>query len=50
MYRYFDPEDLDKPSCLLNQLKWLELAGFVDIDVYWMSAGHAIFSGWKPGF
>jgi len=50
IFRHFDPKDLDKPSRLLDQLKWLELAGFVDIDVYWMSAGHAIFSGWKPGF
>jgi hypothetical protein len=49
MYRHFDPEDIDKPSCLFDQLKWLEQAGFVDVDVYWMRAGHAIFGGWKPG-
>ena len=48
-YRYFDPEDIDKPSRLLDQLKWLEQAGFVDVDIYWMRAGHVIFGGWKPG-
>jgi tRNA (cmo5U34)-methyltransferase len=47
MYRYFDPEDIDKPSRLLDQLKWLEQAGFGDVDIYWMLAGHAIFGGRK---
>ena len=47
MYRYFDPNDIDKPSRLLDQLKWLEQAGFLDVDVYWMLAGHAIFGGRK---
>jgi tRNA (cmo5U34)-methyltransferase len=47
MYRYFDPDDIDKPSLLLDQLKWLEQAGFSDVDVYWMLAGHAIFGGRK---
>lgn len=45
-YRYPDPTDT--PSRLFNQLKWLEQSGFVDIDVYWMNAGHAIFGGQKP--
>jgi tRNA (cmo5U34)-methyltransferase len=48
MYRYFDSEDIDKPSRLFDQQKWLEQAGFVDVDAYWMRAGHAIFGGWKP--
>jgi tRNA (cmo5U34)-methyltransferase len=47
MYRYFDPDDIDKPSRLFDQLKWLEQAGFADVDVYWMLAGHAIFGGRK---
>src|SRR5262245_15784423 len=47
MYRYFDPDDIDKPSRLLDQLRWLEQAGFADVDVYWMLAGHAIFGGQK---
>jgi len=28
-------------------LKWLEGAGFKGIDVHFMQAGHALFSGWK---
>ncbi len=49
-FRYFDPEDIDHPSLLLDQLKWLEQAGFKEIDVHFMQAGHALFSGWKkPG-
>lgn len=47
LYRYFDPDDIDKPSPLFDQLLWLADAGFVDVDVYWMQAGHAIFGGHK---
>ena len=46
-YRYLDPDDIDHPSPLFDQLKWLEQAGFVDIDVHFFQAGHALFSGWK---
>lgn len=45
MYRYFDPDDIDKPSPLFAQLQWLTDAGFADVDLYWMQAGHAIFGG-----
>lgn len=45
MYHYPDP--MDKPSRLFDQLKWLAQAGFADVDVYWMHAGHAIFGGRK---
>jgi SAM-dependent methyltransferase len=48
MYRYFDPADIDRPSGLFEQLRWLEGAGFEAVDVYWMRAGHAIFGGFKP--
>ena len=46
-YRFFDPDDIDHPDSLFDQLKWLEQAGYVDIDVHFMQAGHALFSGWK---
>lgn len=46
MYTYPDPTD--KPSALFAQLNWLQAAGFDEIDVYWMKAGHAIFGGRKP--
>jgi tRNA (cmo5U34)-methyltransferase len=49
MHRYLDPEDIDKPSPIFSQLKWLEDAGFTDIDVNWLVAGHAIFSARKSG-
>jgi tRNA (cmo5U34)-methyltransferase len=48
MYRYFDPDDIDKPSRLLDQLTWLGQAGFAEVDVFWMRAGHALFGGRKP--
>lgn len=47
IFRYLDPEDIDKPSPLFDQLKWLEEAGFSNVDVHWMLAGHAIFSAGK---
>ncbi len=42
------PDPVDRPSALLDQLKWLEAAGLVNVDVHWLKAGHAIFSGVKP--
>ncbi len=47
---YSDPDadPVDKPSGLFEQLKWMEEAGLVDIDLHWLRAGHAIFSGRKP--
>jgi tRNA (cmo5U34)-methyltransferase len=47
-FGYLDPEDIDKPSPLFDQLKWLENARFEDVDVHWMLAGHAVFSARKP--
>jgi len=49
MYRYINPDDVDKPSPLMAQLHWLKEAGFAGVDVYWMRAGHAIFGAVKPG-
>ena len=45
-----EPDSIDKPSSLFDQLKWLDEAGFIDVDVFWMKAGHAIFGGRKPHF
>jgi tRNA (cmo5U34)-methyltransferase len=47
-FRYPDPDDIDHPSGLFEQLRWLEQAGYAALDVHWMRAGQAIFSGWKP--
>lgn len=50
LYRY--PEDpeaaIDTPSSLLDQLKWVEQAGFTAVDVHWMLAGHVIYSATRP--
>ncbi len=49
-YRYPDQDEIDHPSPLFDQLKWLEQAGFANIEVHFVLAGHALFSGWKlPG-
>jgi tRNA (cmo5U34)-methyltransferase len=40
-------DPLDKPSSLMEQLLWLREAGFGDVDVHWMKAGHMIISGFK---
>ena len=48
IYRYpLDPDDIDRPSPLFDQMLWLEAAGFQAVDVYWMRAGHAVFGGQK---
>lgn len=44
-----EPDSIDQPSPLLDQLRWLEEAGLSAVDVYWMQAGHAIFGGVKAG-
>ena len=48
-YRYPDPGDM--PSPLADQLRWLEEAGFSDVDCFWLRAGHAIYGGYRgrPG-
>jgi tRNA (cmo5U34)-methyltransferase len=45
LYRHPDP--MDKPSRLFDQLQWLTAAGFTDVDVHWLKAGHAVYSGHK---
>ncbi|HEY4723056.1 MAG TPA: hypothetical protein VII92_14480, partial [Anaerolineae bacterium] len=44
---YHYPNPMDKPSGLYEQLRWLEAAGFSDVDVHWLKAGHAIYGGRK---
>ena len=44
---YTFPDEMDKPSGLFEQLKWLDDSGFSEIDVYWMKAGHVVFGGRK---
>jgi SAM-dependent methyltransferase len=42
-----EPDPLDQPSPLFDQLRWLAAAGFSKVDVFWMKAGHAIYGGIK---
>lgn len=47
-WNYYEfPDAFDKPSPLFAHLKWLEQAGFTDVDAYWLKAGHAIYGGRK---
>lgn len=47
-WNYYEfPDAFDKPSPLFDNLKWLERAGFRDVDAYWLKAGHAIYGGRK---
>ncbi|SDG02219.1 Methyltransferase domain-containing protein [Sinosporangium album] len=38
------PDPVDKPSTVAQHVDWLREAGFCEVDVAWMYAGHAIFT------
>jgi tRNA (cmo5U34)-methyltransferase len=44
-----EPDPIDQPSPLLDQLRWLEEAGLTGVDVCWLKAGHAVFGGVRHG-
>ena len=46
-FRHTEPDPIDKPSTVVEHLDWLRAAGFGDVDLHWMTAGHVILSGWK---
>ena len=41
LYAIPEPDPIDHPSPLFDQLRWLSEAGLTGVDVYWMQAGHA---------
>lgn len=45
-FRFPDTE-VDRPSYLFEQLRWLDEAGFQVVDAFWMRAGHAIYGGYQ---
>jgi tRNA (cmo5U34)-methyltransferase len=47
LYHYPDP-DFDMPSTIPEHLSWLEEAGYVDSNVFWLKAGHAVYGGYRP--
>jgi tRNA (cmo5U34)-methyltransferase len=48
LFTQAEPDPFDTPSPLLDQTQWLTEAGFIDVDVFWLLAGHAIFGGCIP--
>jgi tRNA (cmo5U34)-methyltransferase len=45
-FRY--PDEMDMPSPLSDQLRWLEDAGYQELNVFWTHAGHAVWGGRRP--
>ena len=41
------PDQADQPSALFHHLVWLRHAGFSAVDCCWLTAGHAVFGGFK---
>lgn len=48
MYKHPDPE-VDHPSTIAEQLRWLQETGYEGADTPWVRAGHAIFCAYRPG-
>jgi tRNA (cmo5U34)-methyltransferase len=44
-----EPDPVDQPSALFDMLTWLDQAGFAEIDVHYLKAGHAILSAVRAG-
>lgn len=42
-YRLPEPDGIDQPSSVAEHLAWLREAGFAEVDLVWLYAGHAIF-------
>jgi tRNA (cmo5U34)-methyltransferase len=42
-----DPDPIDQPSPLIDQLRWLAEAGLTGVEVHWLKAGHAVFGGFR---
>jgi tRNA (cmo5U34)-methyltransferase len=43
-FRQPGPDSFDMPSSVAEHLRWLPEAGFTEVDLVWMHAGHAIFT------
>lgn len=46
-YDYGSADSYDQPSRLSDQLRWLQEAGFSQVDCFWMQAGHAVYGGYR---
>ena len=50
-WNYFlwpDENPIDHPSSVAEHIHWLSAAGFRQVELHWMLAGHAILSAGKP--
>jgi tRNA (cmo5U34)-methyltransferase len=47
-YTYGNPDDIDHPTPLADQLTWLHETGYAPVDCFWLRAGHAIYGGYRP--
>jgi tRNA (cmo5U34)-methyltransferase len=43
-YRLPGPDPVDRPSSVVEHLDWLREAGFAEVDLVWMYAGHAVIT------
>lgn len=43
-----DPDPIDRPAHLLDQLRCLSEAGLESVDVHWSKGGMSLFSGVRP--
>jgi tRNA (cmo5U34)-methyltransferase len=48
LFRY--PEESEMPDTIFDNLKWLDKAGFQDVDCLWLRAGYAVFGGHKTAW
>jgi tRNA (cmo5U34)-methyltransferase len=48
LYAESEPDPIDHPSPLFDQLRWLAEAGLAGVDVFWLKAGHALYGGFRP--
>jgi tRNA (cmo5U34)-methyltransferase len=47
-YRQPGPDEFDRPSSVAEHVDWLREAGFTEVDMAWLFAGHAIFTARRP--
>jgi len=46
-FHHAEPDAIDKPSTIAEQIDWLREVGFGGVDLHWMLAGQVIMSAWK---
>lgn len=47
-FRHAVLDPMDQPSSVAEHLDWLRAAGYVDVDLHWMTAGQMILSAVRP--